>query len=67
MRAGQVWRIEVSDTTPHHNIRVVGAGVNRRTSVPGKSRHVWTVTLKRGKLTLYSERTPTRRFSLVVL
>lgn len=45
------YRIKIEDMATIHNFRLIGPGVNRATSVPGRVETVWTVTLRPGKYT----------------
>ena len=47
IKAG-TYRIKVEDPSTIHNFRLKGLGVNKATSVVGKTERVWTVTLKKG-------------------
>src|SRR3954468_22355607 len=47
LKAGK-YVIVVSDPTTAHNFHLTGPGVNKKTSVGGKSTVKWTVTLKKG-------------------
>ena len=47
VKAG-TYRIKIEDPSAIHNFRLVGPGVNRVTSVAGKSEPIWTVRLKKG-------------------
>ena len=47
VKAG-TYRIKVEDPSTIHNFRLKGLGVNKATSVVGKTERVWTVTLKKG-------------------
>jgi plastocyanin len=47
VRAGR-YRIRVSDTASTQNFHLIGPGLNRKTSVAGRSSPTWTVTLRRG-------------------
>ena len=69
------YAITAIDDSKRHNIHVVAVGVNLRTSVPaatpqGRSYSVttvvWRVTLKPGKLSIYSDRAPSKRISINV-
>ena len=57
LRAGK-YTFVVSDTSKTQNFRLVGPGVNRRTSVRGTGRSTWTLTLKRGVYTYGSSARP---------
>ena len=50
LKAG-VYTIVVEDKASDHNFRLKGPGVNKSTSVSGKSTTTWTVTLKKGSYT----------------
>jgi plastocyanin len=45
------YRIKVEDPSTIHNFRLRGPGVNKATSVAGKTEKIWTVTLKKGSYT----------------
>jgi len=47
VKAG-TYTIRVADKSKIHNFRLIGAGVNKATSVPAVKAYKWTVTLKRG-------------------
>ena len=47
LKAGK-YVIVVKDTAADHNFHLTGPGVNKMTSVAGKSTTTWTVTLKKG-------------------
>ena len=47
LKAGK-YAIVVKDTAADHNFHLTGPGVNKMTSVAGKSTTTWTVTLKKG-------------------
>ena len=47
VKAG-TYRIKVEDKATIHNFRLRGPGVNRATSVPGKTETIWTVRLRKG-------------------
>ena len=53
--------ITVGDRSARDNFHLIGPGVNRRTSKPGKATLVWKVTLKPGVYTYRSDATPTLR------
>jgi len=60
--------ILIDDLSRLHNVHVVGAGLNRRTSVAGMGNSHWEpVTLRPGKLTFYSDRAPTKRRTITVV
>jgi Copper binding proteins, plastocyanin/azurin family len=42
------YRISVRDTARTQNFHLIGPGINRKTTVRGISRPIWTVTLRRG-------------------
>lgn len=50
IKAG-TYKLKVEDPSSIHNFRLKGPGVNRATSVAGKSETTWTVTLKPGTYT----------------
>jgi plastocyanin len=47
LKAGK-YTIVVKDLAADHNFHLTGPGVNKMTSVAGKSTTTWTVTLKKG-------------------
>jgi hypothetical protein len=51
----------VSDRSAKDNFRLVGPGVNRATSRPGRSTVTWRLTLKRGLYTYRSDASPKLR------
>lgn len=50
VKAG-TYRIKIEDEASIHNFRLKGTGVNKATSIPGKTETIWTVTLKKGTYT----------------
>jgi plastocyanin len=48
VKAGK-YSITVSDLSSIHNFHLIGPGVNKKTSVAGKGKTTWTVTLQKGK------------------
>ena len=48
LKAGK-YSLAVSDLSNEHNFHLTGAGVNKKTSVGGKGKTTWTVTLQKGK------------------
>jgi hypothetical protein len=57
LKAGR-YTITVRDRTKVHNFHLVGTAVNRKTTVAGMGTFTWAVTLRRGKLSFYSDRAP---------
>ena len=51
VKAGS-YTIQVKDTSAVHNFRLKGPGVNKATTVKGKSSPTWNVTLKKGTYTI---------------
>lgn len=49
------YRITVRDTARTQNFHLIGPGVNRKTSVRGRTRATWTLTLRRGTYTYRSD------------
>jgi hypothetical protein len=49
------YRISVRDTATTQNFHLIGPGVNRRTTVRGRTRPTWTITLRRGIYTYRSD------------
>ena len=47
VKAG-TYRIKIEDPSAIHNFHLIGPGVNKATSVPGKTERIWTVTFKKG-------------------
>ena len=47
VKAG-TYRIKIEDPSAIHNFRLIGPGVNKATSVPGKTERIWAVTFKKG-------------------
>src|SRR5215207_11465531 len=56
----------VSDTSKTRNFQLAGPGVNKKTSVKGTGRSLWTVTLKKGKYTFGSSGRPVLKRTLKV-
>ena len=52
LKAGK-YSITVSDLSSIHNFHLTGPGVNKKTSVAGKGKTTWTVTLQKGKTYRY--------------
>jgi plastocyanin len=50
VRAG-TYRMKVEDKATIHNFRLRGPGLNKATSVAGRTERVWTVRLRRGTYT----------------
>jgi hypothetical protein len=48
LKAGK-YSLAVNDLSNEHNFHLTGAGVNKKTSVGGKGKTTWTVTLQKGK------------------
>ena len=53
------YRIRVRDTARTQNFHLIGPGLNRKTTVAGRSSPTWTVTLRRGMYRYRSD--PSRR------
>ena len=53
------YRIRVRDTARTQNFHLIGPGLNRKTTVAGRSSPTWTVTLRRGTYRYRSD--PSRR------
>jgi hypothetical protein len=49
------YRITVRDTARTQNFHLIGPGVNRKTTVRGRTRTTWTLTLRRGIYTYRSD------------
>ncbi|HZG35408.1 MAG TPA: plastocyanin/azurin family copper-binding protein [Gaiellaceae bacterium] len=61
------YAITVRDRSKLHNFHLVAPGVNRRTALAGVGTFTWKLTLRRGKLTYFSDRaSPVLRRSVVV-
>ncbi|HWG56820.1 MAG TPA: plastocyanin/azurin family copper-binding protein [Gaiellaceae bacterium] len=56
--AAGTYTITVRDRSKLHNVHLVGPGIDRRTTVAGVGTTTWKVTLRRGKLTFFSDRAP---------
>ena len=56
LKAGS-YRITVRDTTRADNFHLTGPGVNRKTSVKGKSTSTWSLKLRRGSFRYRSDAT----------
>lgn len=65
--AQNTYKIAVTDSSKTQNFHLTGPGVNRKTSVPGKSKRTWTVKLKPGKYTYRSDKKRSLRRTFVVL
>ena len=50
VKAG-TYRIKIEDRATTHDFHLVGPGVNKKTSVSGRTETVWTVTLRKGTYT----------------
>ena len=50
VKAG-TYRIKIEDKASIHNFHLKGPGVNRKTSVSGRTETVWTVRLRKGRYT----------------
>lgn len=61
------YSISVRDRTRLHNFHLVARGVNRKTTVAFRGTVVWKVTLRRGKLSFYSDRAPKRLRGAVIV
>jgi plastocyanin len=48
LKAGK-YSITVNDLSNDHNFHLTGAGVNKKSSVAGKGKTTWTVSLQKGK------------------
>ena len=66
LKAG-AFAITVRDRTKLHNFHLSGAGVNRKTGVAQVATVVWRVTLKRGTLVFYSDRSATKLRGVVAV
>jgi Copper binding proteins, plastocyanin/azurin family len=54
LKAGR-YRITVRDRTKLHSFHLVGVQLNRKTTLAGMGTFTWTVTLRKGKLSFYSD------------
>jgi hypothetical protein len=54
LKAGR-YRITVRDRSKLHSFHLVGVSLNRKTTIAGTGTFTWTVTLRRGKLSFYSD------------
>jgi len=50
------YKLTVADSSNKQNFHLTGPGVNKKTSVKGKTRATWTVQLKPGKYTYRSDK-----------
>jgi hypothetical protein len=50
------YRLTVADSSNKQNFHLTGPGVNRKTSVKGKTRVTWTIRLRPGKYTYRSDK-----------
>jgi hypothetical protein len=50
------YRLTVADSSKKQNFHLTGPGVNRKTSVKGRTRVTWTIQLKPGKYTYRSDK-----------
>ena len=48
LKAGK-YSLTVNDLSNIHNFHLLGSGVNKKTSVTGKGKTTWTVSLQKGK------------------
>ena len=53
--AAKTYRLTVSDSSNKQNFHLTGPGVNKKTSVKGKTRATWTLRLRAGKYTYRSD------------
>ncbi len=49
------YRITVRDRSKLHSFHLVGVSLNRKTTIAGMGTFTWTVTLRRGNLSFYSD------------
>ena len=54
LKAGR-FRITVRDRSKLHSFHLVGVLLNRKTTIAGMGTFTWTLTLRRGKLSFYSD------------
>jgi hypothetical protein len=52
----KTYRLTVSDSSNKQNFHLTGPGVNKKTSVRGKTRTTWTLKLRPGKYTYRSDK-----------
>jgi hypothetical protein len=52
----KTYRLTVSDSSNKQNFHLTGPGVNKKTSVQGKTRATWTLRLRAGKYTYRSDK-----------
>ena len=60
------YTIVVTDNSSSNGFRLTGPGVKKATSVKGKGRSTWTVTLKKGKYVYSSVTHPKRKRTLMI-
>lgn len=65
VRAG-THRLKIEDKATIHNFHLVGPGLNRRTSIPGRVETIWTVKLKPGTYRFFCDPHPSMRGSFRV-
>jgi NitT/TauT family transport system substrate-binding protein len=65
LKAGK-YTLVVTDASKTQNFRLVGAGVNKATSVAGTGRVTWGVTLKKGTYTYSSSARPSSKRTIKV-
>ena len=65
LKAGK-YTFVVTDTSKTQNFRLVGPGVNRKTSVAGTGRVTWSVTLKKGTYRYSSSARPAQKRTIIV-
>ncbi len=66
LRAG-AYVVTVRDRTKLHNFHLSGAGVNRKSGVAQVATLTWRLTLKRGTLVFYSDRSATKLRGVVAV
>jgi hypothetical protein len=60
------YAVTVNDATATDNVHLKGTGVDRKTGVAFKGTARWTVTLKRGKVRVYSDAHPMLTRTIIV-
>jgi hypothetical protein len=60
------YRFVVKDLTSKQNFHLVGPSLNRRTKVPAKTTTTWTIYLRPGTYTYFSDRRPSRSGTFTV-
>jgi hypothetical protein len=50
------YKVTVNDTSTKQNFHLTGPGVNKKTTVKGKTKNTWTLRLQPGKYTYRSDK-----------